>query len=153
MSEFSSSLGFKTCSRCRCCRPGLSALYRIFGIFARDPKCQEQGLCRDKMSRSNGRWWYVCLRSFCCPHHRDVWSSSHQTDIPCGFWKSWLAAETRSRRQIEMIQISWARITLSRWMVRGAGVMNCGRQGAGAVWSLDQSEASSGRCWPIRGLA
>ena len=46
-----------------------------------------------------------------------------------------------------MIQISSApRITLSRWMVRGAGVMNCGRQGAGAGAARDQSEAWTGRC-------
>ena len=37
-----------------------AALYRIFGIFAQVQKCQEQGLCRDKMSGSNG---YCCLMS------------------------------------------------------------------------------------------
>ena len=153
MSEFSSSLGFKTCSLDSgwdgdgVCAALFSALYRIFGIFARVQKCQEQGLCRDWMSRCNG----CCLlmsrvsEALVCCHHQD-----HPLSLPTFLWFLEIsAAETRSRRQIETIQISWDSHNSVSVLV-----MNCGPKGREpgmlstnqrtSPASLDQWEASTG---------
>lgn len=80
-------------------------------------------------------------------------TDSHYPDIPCGFWRSWRRRKPDQGDKLKWSRFPESRITLSLSMVRwpGAGVMNCGRQGADALWSLDQSEARTGCWWPIRG--
>ena len=157
MSEFSSSLGFKTCSKESGWDGdgvGAALLCIAFLEFLLGSKSAKSKVCVETRCRDLTAADVLCLRSSCCHHHDHL-----HYRLPLSRHSLWLleiltAAETRSRRQIEMIQISWvSHNSVSLSMVRwpGAGVMNCGRQGADALWSLDQSEAWTGCWWPIRG--
>ena len=92
-----------------------SALYRIFGIFAQVQKCQEQGLCRDKMSGPNG----CCCSLMSCVSVVIIMIPWHPLcslypNIPCGFWRSsWLRKPDQGDK-LKWSRFPETRITLSR---------------------------------------
>ena len=163
MSEFSSSLGFKTCSKESGWDGdgvGAALLCIAFLEFLLGSKSAKSKVCVETRCRDLTAADVLCLRSSCCHHHDHLhyW-------LPLSRHSSWLleiltAAETRSRRQIEMIQISWVShnsVSLSRWFggpvpvlwivaVKGRTPCDLSTNQKPGLGADDQSEAGSG-CW------